>query len=919
MEFIDHTGHIFSQQSYNSYPVGYELETLPYIFWLNHQYTYNLSIDNYYMLPIRPLISKTDITDIKYIKSLSVKCESSIFKLIPSTLIQKKIIESQSLEIELKENSDDFKDELKFDSTVFIEDNKLKFDDILFIEDDDYIMLPFYIIGNSSSEGTFTTTILINITYINNDKEKSIYCPITIGGVWVDEIEQLQINAANMGVNLPKDIIRAVYQGSLVNDKLDKALYNDKVKEYLINYMTLKGECGNTNSVINSLKWFGYGDKISLDKLIRTDNEIYNQYIHNNLSLNNDIIESFEHFVNTSLFTLVIKENEEVDVESFKFDKDFYGENNPQLKSLFDKLVEVNYGDDTNISFYKPYYDFTFQEMILKLSCLKYYYQKYFLPMHVGIYSASIQHKEYCNDIKFTLQPFNKIVCSPTVINNDSVDVSFPKDNKIFIYNQKHYVDDLYNEFTDYEELGNTTDMSIYYIDDLCFNIPIKISNNKMNYYKCNLLIQRSDNKLIYESSFSFYKSDSHDYNSLVILPKLINKKADINYWTNYNYTLYLCVNDKWFDYNFTLNIPELNISFGTLQYQYNKSLHSQLQTSDTISEVLNYINSISGGNLTINDLIKSESSDKLNVNFNAFMYLPSLVNVNNINFPKNVIDYGVKDEIEDQEIQDEIKNKNLLNFISKYKEYPMISNNKKYYNRVHYFTLYNANDIPVKYENNNEKINELYSYFFDNNGHPKPIIDNNNLNDKIHYDFYLMHDSEDKEDYRGILSDKELENWEPCWYGVFISKETIDNAITDFDLDIKKEYSDLDIKKEFRNNQYKLKYVSSDNKFLINRMIFKDSNGINIFNTDDIIVSTVNNVDLPFVLELGSHWNFKPYSLGMRKEANVYSNTNSAIISLGNDNNYYEPGYYDVSVRYSLDSNTQEQITKKARILVKS
>ena len=89
--------------------------------------------------------------------------------------------------------------------------------------------------------------------------------------------------------------------------------------------------------------------------------------------------------------------------------------------------------------------------------------------------------------------------------------------------------------------------------------------------------------------------------------------------------------------------------------------------------------------------------------------------------------------------------------------------------------------------------------------------------------------------------------------------------------------------------------------------MIFKDSNGINIFNTDDIIVSTVNNVDLPFILELGSHWNFKPYSLGMRKEANVYSNTNSAIISLGNDNNYYEPGYYDVSVRYSLDSRMTE------------
>ena len=59
MEFIDHTGHIFTLESYKNYPVGYEFETLPYIFWLNNQYTQNLSIDNYYMLPIRPLVENS--------------------------------------------------------------------------------------------------------------------------------------------------------------------------------------------------------------------------------------------------------------------------------------------------------------------------------------------------------------------------------------------------------------------------------------------------------------------------------------------------------------------------------------------------------------------------------------------------------------------------------------------------------------------------------------------------------------------------------------------------------------------------------------------------------------------------------------------------------------------------------------------
>ena len=865
MEFIDHTGHIFTQKSYNEYPVGYEFETLPYIFWLNGQYTRNLSIDNYYMLPIRPLVENSRNGAIK---AVSIKCNSNIFKLVASKRIQ----EQQSLTIELKENSDDFKSELVLA-------------DILQVKDDEFTMLPFYIIGNSPEEGTFSTTILISIYYEN---DVQVYCPITVGGVWVDEIEQLQINASNMGVNLPKDIIRAVYQTSLVNDKLDTTLYNDKVKEYLINYMSIKGECGSTNSVINSLKWFGYGDKITIDKLVRTDNDLYNQYVHDNLSLNNDMIKGFEHFINTSLFTLIIKENEDIDNIPFNFDEDFYGENNPDTQSLFDKLIESRY-DENDIAFYKPYYEFTLQEMFLKLSCLQYYYQKYFLPVHVAIYSASIQHKEYCNDIKFTIKPFNKICSNLVILNDADVSVKFPEDNNIYFYNQNHYIDELYNEFTDYEYLGNNTDMSIYYTDDICFSIPMTISGD--DYYRCKMIIKRSDNQLVYESSFNFAQTDSHDFKSLVILPKLINKYADINYWMKYTYTLYVCVNDKWFEFPFTLNIPELNISFGTLEYAYDNKLVRQIQDANTFYDVLKMASKEEVKSMR--NFIREDSY--MGVIFNAFMYLPSLIDVDNIKFANNVIDYTNKG--------------NLLNFISKYRESPMISDNKKYYNRVHYFTLHDTySGKPIIYSDDIDN-SDLYANFFDSEGNQIGMVNNSIFEGKaLDYDFYLMHDSLDIEDYRGILSDKELEDWEPHWYGVFISKQTIDNAIID---------SDLDINTYFRDNTYELRYVESDNKFLINRMKFKDSGGTNIFNADDIIVSTINNINLPFILELGSHWNFKSFSLGMNKEANVYSNTNSAIISMGNGNNQYEKGYYDVSVRYSLDSNTQEQKIKRARILV--
>ena len=44
-----------------------------------------------------------------------------------------------------------------------------------------------------------------------------------------------------------------------------------------MNFMNINGECGNFNSAINSLKWFGYGDKVKLTKLLKTDNTLLDQ------------------------------------------------------------------------------------------------------------------------------------------------------------------------------------------------------------------------------------------------------------------------------------------------------------------------------------------------------------------------------------------------------------------------------------------------------------------------------------------------------------------------------------------------------------------------------------------------------------------------------------------------------------------
>ena len=124
----------------------------------------------------------------------------------------------------------------------------------------------------------------------------------------------------------------------------------------------------------------------------------------------------------------------------------------------------------------------------------------------------------------------------------------------------------------------------------------------------------------------------------------------------------------------------------------------------------------------------------------------------------------------------------------------------------------------------------------------------------------------------------------------------------------------------------YYFKYNKSDEKFLINRMNFELTNGINHFSTNDIIAATLlnkmskDNVDykIEFKLDYGSKWSFVPVSLKMKHDVSIVSNSDLAIMSIGDSNIKYDRGYYDLIVNYSIDGNTQHIQTLKSRILVK-
>lgn len=871
MRFCDNNGRIFSMKSYLDYPIGYEYEQTPYIFWIDNEYSYKLSVNNYYILPVRVLVDRTQK---RTLSSLNISIESNVFSLLKCSDISNYDSNNDAFIYE-----DQFTNEIDSISDVNVIESlsgkvyrsveiPVTNDGTQTIEYDttetteSFDLVTFYVIGTTKEEGSWMTNILIKLIYnmtLPSGKtiETEEYCPITIGGTFVDEIEQLQINARNIGVKLPKDIIKAVYQFPYSTDIIDETSYNTKLKEYLIHHMTLKSECGNYNSVLTAIKWFGWENQLDVIKHLKTDNELIEQFINDSFNIEEDIIDAFKYFKTSTYMSLAIPSNRDTDIyDSLNWNNDFVGEHKPIKEDLFDKEISEKIGQ---ISFTRSYYDFTFKEIGLKLSCLAYMLKKYFLPIHLSIKSASIKEHVYANDIKLlnkakitlTEEP---VFSSIDLATNKTV-VEFDNATEFFLYNDSIYVDDNYNLFSHYtkEYCETTDDNFIYSNDSLCCKIPISFSctdTSKDCVYNTVLCLTKyGESSPIITTNFTFSSNEHYAY--FVIIPEMFSSHQEVNFWKDSMFTLDIMCNGIWYSKEFTIRVPELTVSYGKLKYQY--------------SDEFRQIDSMSASDSTVKFLYN--------------MYDTMLVTTHNASFANEVT---------------RAANLNQMSYyINLLSQEVKISDSKKYYNKIVIYNITDSRNRPLIYKEST--LYSMYSKFFNNDGSQKNIdyrIGNNE------FDFYLMRNDENR------------------YYGVFISKDTIDNI-------------DFSKKKTLVVPEgYKFEFFREDEVFLVNRMVISTSKVIDNdgqytgennhhFVSDDIIIATVENSNLPFILSLGARWEFKKLSFGGESIPTVTSKTNTAIISIPKENSKYAKGYYEVVVNYSIDNYSKETEIIKSKIRI--
>lgn len=984
MEFIDRTGHIFSLQSYND-NIGWEYKDNDYIFWFDDVYTGGkLSINSYYIQQITPYInninklgknnSKIELDKLKQIK---ISCKSDVFKLIPYNIINKSINNinnnSGAIDIDIIYGKTDNKtdndvttnlSEIIYNKDEFIIDYN-NTDDINTIND---IIFPFFVICTYNKPETVMTNILIEFIYnetlekesadengdliiVKDDVERSVYCPVRTGGLFVDEAEQLYINMTNMGIELPKSILDGIYQHGLTETgdmDYDIALYNEKIKEYLLHYNSIRGEIGNYKSVLSSLKWFGWGDKLKLTKLLKTDNELLDQFIRDSFDSDEDIVSAFMNFRNSAYISVSFKDNDiiynkinknnsnNIDnnadnnhiIESIVYNEqdwsgtsDMVGEGTPKLADLFNRWDKIHFDGCEDIDYYQPFYIYNKNIILLKLAFFKYYYKKYFLPVHLSTKTVSMEHICFIPDIKLYNISFEHYNSKP-VLDADSdcevyicnepcltsyYDINNKNINKIhtlYINTNKHYIDSDFCEFEYYNKYNienniENNNIDIYESHELSFNIPItfKCTNNNINkedyIFNTNIIITKS-NHVIYECNKIFRQTDdtetsSGHFKSIVIIPKLNEqlKRYNIDWSCDNNtdpYIIDVRCNGKWFRSFINIKEPKPEIHTYYLKYLYDNRF-SQLRYID------------------------NQNNKPV---FNAFMYHPELITVNDINYT-------------DKLLMDNINRFDLVNNYKEQYNIPSYTNKPEYYNLILYYDInitndnYNTDNIYNDLFVLNKETNK-YEFFKDDNNNINNILYNIDNENNILFDAYIMKTIDNKY-YLVFISIDTIDNFD---YNNFISNLNKNNIniykkTNNKDSDDNVEYTDDDI---IGN----VKYSSNKISFLINRMQLVEPEVPNNFDSNskyNIICCSLYNIynklneSIAFSMSCTSKWEISTFSLYNKRQKTMKSNSAFGIISLQDTESDYLKGIYQIKCNWSFDGTRTKSIISPYRIRI--
>ena len=299
---------------------------------------------------------------------------------------------------------------------------------------DSYFIHSFNIIA----QGNYVGEILDDL-YIDNEH-------FVLGADFYDENESLGINLSNFGAEISNEVQRAIYEKNIDEQKVDFVLMNRKFKELLNEYINVLGNKGSYKSLVNSLKWFEYGELTKIYEFWKRPEPNKNYLTIKDLSsIANTRTEELLFSNSKTTFIgigLALNKIKTIDGEIVYEDK--YEE----LPNTLQLLNEPNPVLEDNVLLWSK------EDMSLKMSLLGNFFATYFMPIHLDLLFSTIEKTIYTDTIKL---------------------VSFPKLDRF------DYIDDLSSFICNIEKTYYLSNVETYTYPDTVFGFENNLSKN-INY-----------------------------------------------------------------------------------------------------------------------------------------------------------------------------------------------------------------------------------------------------------------------------------------------------------------------------------------------------------------------------------------------------------------------------------------------------
>lgn len=331
----------------------------PYIHWFDEKQSVGLNYD-------KQFIVITDTND------LTVSIDSDVFYLVDNNLIGYETDKNGN-----KINQEIF-DKNYLDLSV-IKTNKI-YDNSQNVYDE-YHIFSFNVVACGKYTGEVTDTITIN------DEQ------FLIGADFIDENDALSVNLINLGVELPNNIQRAIYEEPIDEQKNDYALLNRKYKELLNEYISIIANKGSYKSLINSLNWFEYGDLVKLHEYWK-HSELNKNYLARR-ELTQYINTQIESILHTHSKTTYISINAALNKIKTENDDFVYEDKHENKQNAYYKLI-----DEPNPKLEDLSLLWSKEELSLKMTLLGNFFSTFFMPIHLDLIQSTVEKIVFSDTIK---------------------------------------------------------------------------------------------------------------------------------------------------------------------------------------------------------------------------------------------------------------------------------------------------------------------------------------------------------------------------------------------------------------------------------------------------------------------------------------------------------------------------------------